>query len=360
MVHKIPQDKLREYLPFFSEHSFFRASLNAIPVWHMGAGFVDDLERPEVILFSIGDETMGEYFLAGNYESPKINEFLAHIPEKRPIFVPSQEWVPVLKDYWDFFGFVPRTDFSADDLTIEHVDQLLAPLPEGFEIQEIDLEIAKQLEYFHKIYPGGPEGFFKDGGLAFCIRKDEELVSRISATSTFSYEIDITTEPEYRGKGFATIISARFLKYCLEHGIKPHWDAANKISAELALKLGFTNPQRYKYYYWRSKPLTASDLKANVEPQYNKALQDSENFKTELEGFITKKQLPKAKAFLHSGSTKIIGVLERIASDTNRFIETDLVKKSDEPHFREFVEKVHQHMEELNQYKRAREMEIGT
>ncbi|MFQ5976860.1 MAG: GNAT family N-acetyltransferase [Candidatus Heimdallarchaeota archaeon] len=358
MVHKVPQDKLGDYLPFFSEHKFFRTILEAIPVWHMGSGFTDDLEHPEVLLFLLGDETVGECYLAGNHNSPKVTELLAKIPEKKAIHVPSPDWVPVLKDYWDLFGFIPRTDFSADDLTIEHVEQLLTPLPEGFELQQVDLEIAKQLEYLQK-YPGGPEGFFKDGGLAFCIRKGEELVSLISATSTFSYEINIETQPEYRGQGFATIISAKFLKYCLECGIKPHWDAANKMSVALALKLGFTNPQRYKWYYWQKKPWTTTELNAGFDPQYKKALQDLKSFKSELEVLIAKNQLPKAKVFLQSSATKIIGILDRFASDLNRFLETELVQKSDESNFREFVERIQQDMEELKQYKRIKEMEIG-
>ncbi|MHA1969870.1 MAG: GNAT family N-acetyltransferase, partial [Candidatus Hodarchaeales archaeon] len=60
----------------------------------------------------------------------------------------------------------------------------------------------------------------------------------------------ILTHPDYRGRGFATVVSAKMIEYCLEREIEPHWDAANPYSVKLALKLGFTDPESYKCYYW--------------------------------------------------------------------------------------------------------------
>lgn len=348
MVHEIPQDQLGKFLPFFSEHRFFRTILEAIPHVSIAEGFVDNLDRPEIILLSAGEGTMGDCFLAGNYRSPKAGEILAKVPERRSIHVPSPEWAPVLKDYWDFFGYLPRTDFSADDLTVEHVEQLLTPLPQGFKVEKASLETVKQIEDFS--YPGGLEAYFQDGGLLFCVKKGEKVVSRVSAIARFGYEISVETHPEYRGRGFATIACAKFIKYCLEHGIKPHWDAANEISVELALKLGFTNPQRYKCYYWRSKPWTVSELNARFDPQYKTVLQDLESFKSEIKTLIANNHLAKAKKLLPVGSMKIKGAFKRIAGDLTRLIETGLVEKADEPQFKDFVEKIQQHLQELKQY----------
>ncbi len=357
MVLEIPQDQLGKFLPLFNGHRFFRTILEAIPHVPIGEGFVDDLEHPEVILFSVGAGAMGDSFLAGNCQSPKVGEILAQVPERRSIHVPSQEWVPVMKDYWEYFGYLPRTDFSADDLTVDHVEQLLTPLPESFEVEKASFETMKQIDDFS--YPGGPEAFFKDGGLLFCVKKGEKVVSRVSALAKFGYEIDVATQPEYRGRGFATIACSKFLKYCLEHGIKPHWDAANEISVALALKLGFTNPHPYRCYYWRSKPWTVSELNARFEPQYKTILQDLESFKSELETLLANNHLEKAKKLYHVGSMKIKGAFKRITSDVTRLIETGLVEKADEPHFKDYAERIHQHLEELKQYAIAKELEIS-
>ncbi|MHA2497033.1 MAG: GNAT family N-acetyltransferase, partial [Candidatus Hodarchaeales archaeon] len=335
MVQKIPHDQLGKFLPLFSEHRFFRTILEAIPHVPIGEGFVDDLDRPEVILFSVGEGSMGDCFLAGNYRSPKVGEILAQVPERRSIHVPSREWVPVMKDYWEYFGYLPRTDFSADDLTVDHVEHLLTPLPEDFEVEKAGLETAKQIDDF--TYPGGPEAYFKDGGLLFCVKKGDKVVSQVSALAKFGYEIDVATQPEYRGRGFATLVCAKFIKYCLEHGIKPHWDAANEISVALALKLGFTNPQRYRCYYWRSKPWTVSELKARFDPQYKTVLQDLESFKSELETLLANSRLEEAKELLQVGCMRIKGAFMRITSDVTRLIETGLVEKADEPQFKDYV-----------------------
>ncbi|MFW9916111.1 MAG: GNAT family N-acetyltransferase, partial [Candidatus Thorarchaeota archaeon] len=212
------------------------------------------------------------------------------------------------------------------------------------------LETMRQIDDFS--YPGGPEAFFKDGGLLFCVKKGEKVVSRVSALAKFGYEIDVATHPEYRGRGFATLVCANFIKYCLELGIKPHWDAGNEISVALALKLGFTKPQRYKCYYWRSKPWTLSELNARFESQYKMILQDLERFKSELESLLASNHLDEARKLLHVGSRNIKGAFKRITDDIVRLIETGLVEKADETQFKEFIGKIHQHVEELEQYQK--------
>ena len=46
------------------------------------------------------------------------------------------------------------------------------------------------------------------------------------------------------------IVCAKLIQYSLENNLIPHWDADNEPSAKLALKLGFTSPERYNAYYW--------------------------------------------------------------------------------------------------------------
>jgi hypothetical protein len=41
----------------------------------------------------------------------------------------------------------------------------------------------------------------------------------------------------------------------LENGIEPCWDAENKNSAKLALKLGYTDPEPYSYYFHTKLPI---------------------------------------------------------------------------------------------------------
>ena len=52
-------------------------------------------------------------------------------------------------------------------------------------------------------------------------------------------EIDIETKLGVQGKGFATMIAATFMIYCVENGITPIWNTTSTISAKLAERCGF-------------------------------------------------------------------------------------------------------------------------
>lgn len=251
-----------DYWPYFKEHKF-RNPLAQCLTRAIMKGFVDDLDNPDVIMFLCQQWAC---FLAGNSISENIKEFLVKIPEKALIFVPSEEWEVVLNTQWTYFGYSLRTELSAKNLSLQSIRRLLNPLPEGFQVKKVDVEIAKQIldqnlseHWVGAIkFWGGPEEFVKEGG-GFCIQEGEKTVSMVmgykaSLPITQSLEIDISTLPEYRGKGFATIESAKLIEHCLEKGIEPHWDATNPISVKLAQKLGYTDPEPYRCYYWQSKP----------------------------------------------------------------------------------------------------------
>ncbi len=258
MAFQIPEEQQKEFFRFFKNHNRRNILATAL-VRSEAIGFVDNLEHPDIIFFSAKDRK-GACFLAGNFNSPKLKEILAEISEKHFVIVPSEDWELVLKKYWKSFAYFPLTDLSAEKLSLEFVRKLIKPLPEDFQLTRMDLETA---EYLLQNWPnpekiryyGGPDEFVSDT-IAFCIKEGEKVVSmaaaaRSSEQLTNSVEIDVQTLQEYRGRGFAAIVCAKLIEYCLERGIEPHWDAANELSLKLAQKLGYTNPKRYKGYYYR-------------------------------------------------------------------------------------------------------------
>ena len=247
MVHEIPRENLKEFLLLFKEHTHFRNILEVVPTVSFGKGYTDDFDNPDIILYSCGNF----HFLAGNCHSAKIKEILDLIPEKQEIFVPSEEWEKVLRDNWNTLVHFTRTGFSSKGLVLEHIKKLIKPLHKGFTLIKVDPEIAEQFGYLE--YPGGSEAFNNEA-VGFCITEGEKIVCRVASASLFNNEIDVFTSPEYRGKGFATNVCARLIEYCLENDIEPQWDAANEKSVGLALKLGYTDPEPHKVYYWRNEP----------------------------------------------------------------------------------------------------------
>ena len=59
---------------------------------------------------------------------------------------------------------------------------------------------------------------------------------------------EIQTALAHRRRGLATAVAAVMILYCLDHDLKPCWDAANEMSACLAEKIGFAGRTPYRAY----------------------------------------------------------------------------------------------------------------
>ena len=356
MIQEIPAKQLMEFWPFFKSHKLNNLLAQNL-TWSKVKGFVDDLKYPDVIMYLCDQWAC---YLAGNYNSNILNDFLVKIPEKAFIYVPSQEWESRLKNYWTFFGYFSRIELSAEHITLEAIRKLIKPLPAEFQLKRIDASLAKQLltqnfsEYWVEVinYLGGPERFVTEG-IGFCITEDKKICSLImgykaSFPLTGSVELDIVTHPDYRGRGFAMIVSAKLIEHLLSNGIKPHWDAANPISAKIAQKLGFSKPEPYKCYYWRKSPWTISELNKSFNTQFEKGLKDVTSLKLEISS-VSANELIKKRVTIRSQLDKIQGVFEGITLTLNRLLESNIVEKSDIPQFNDFKKRILQQINILNQ-----------
>ncbi|MFX0117919.1 MAG: GNAT family N-acetyltransferase [Promethearchaeota archaeon] len=318
-------------------------------IWSKVEGYADDLKNPEVIMFLCQQWAC---YLSGNSKVENLKEFLEKIPEKAFIYVPSQEWESRLKTQWTYLGYFLRTELSTQNLSLQNIQRLLVAIPEGFEIKKVDVEVVKRIlsqnlaDHWVNVinYLGGPERFVEEG-VGFCIQEGEKIISivigfKASMPITKSVELDIVTHPDYRGRGFATLVSAKLIEYLLKKGIEPHWDAANPLSSKLALKLGFTNPVPYKCYYWRKTPWTILDLKKTYDSQFKKGLVNINIIKSELESLSTKVQVEETKFSILSRLGKTRGNFNGILLNINRFLESKIVNDVDIPHFKQYCEKI--------------------
>jgi GNAT superfamily N-acetyltransferase len=89
-------------------------------------------------------------------------------------------------------------------------------------------------------------------GLGFSLMMEGQTLA--VAFSAFMHdkmlELGMETKSEYRGKGFASIVSAKLIEYCFERGLEPIWSCrqGNKGSYNLAIKLGFEPIAILPYY----------------------------------------------------------------------------------------------------------------
>lgn len=176
---------------------FFKFLIFQNLAWSNVKGFVDNLENPDVIMFLCQQWAC---YLAGNSKAENLKEFLVKIPEKVFIYVPSQEWELSLKTQWTYFGYSPRTELSAKNLSLQSIRRFLNSLPEGFQMKGVDVEAAKQIlsQNFSDHWVGvinffGSSKKFVKEGVGFCIQEGEKIVSIVMG---FKASVPITQSIE--------------------------------------------------------------------------------------------------------------------------------------------------------------------
>ncbi len=252
MVYQVPSEKLLDFLDYFRGIKYLRNILVNLSFNKSGYVVTDNVNDPTLILCSPSPNAW-IWFLVGDFTSKNKNAILSEIPEDKGILVPTeheQEWLTAFKQHWAHVDYFTRTTLSAKSLKVENIRTMITPLPVEYSLVEVH---DKEMNQIAKNWEGWDKMTNYQG---YCIKEREKVVSiAIGSLNlpkiTNSLEIAIQTMDEYRGRGFATIVGAKLIEYCLLHHIEPHWDAANDLSVKLALKLGYTDPESYKCYYWK-------------------------------------------------------------------------------------------------------------
>ncbi|MFX1249259.1 MAG: GNAT family N-acetyltransferase [Promethearchaeota archaeon] len=258
MVIRVPNSQFNSVCYIFDEHQHLRNLIEAIPALPRGELWIDSSDNPSVALFKLP----GIHFLGGTPNSNEIEKILDKIPSKQAIFIPTQEkWITILKRYFkDKLRSFDRFALSASSLTINHIHNLRKELPYGYHIKQIDHidwnQIRTSIGHYIHIFFRDIE-HFKTSGKGYCVRNDNRVISMASSlvpvTRSLEIQVDTVESTKYLRKGFATRAVVELIEYCLKKGIDPHWDADTEISKKFAQKLGYSNPQPYKCYYWVKK-----------------------------------------------------------------------------------------------------------
>jgi len=252
MIEEYPIEKKSELLPLFKNHKYLRLLLEGLLLEGVGKVHVNNKETPTVALA----EGRIVYFLAGDSDDSSIPELLNLIESQKLILIPDEKWLRKIDDHWgDKLKPYPRTKFSSEKLDINHMKEIQEALPEGLVIEQLTKEIIENISQQAKnitrlLFPS-TENFIKRN-FGFCVKDGEKIVSlALAATPIYDkhFEIHIETDPEYQRRGLAMISCAKLIEYSLQEKLVPHWDADNEPSAKLALKLGFTEPEKYNGYF---------------------------------------------------------------------------------------------------------------
>ena len=217
---------------------------------------VDSKENPNAAFFY----TSPAYFLTGDSAQVDVQALFSNVSEYNWFVVSNEDWSRKLKSYFgDHLKTYPRTLFDSTSLDPVHIRSLISDAPEGLKIEIIGQNHVQQTTgLFYKDvlkqYFVGSD--FLETGLGYCVMDGDILAGFAAANfpirdNVLDIYVRLLEEPKYRRKGLGTTLSALLINACLERGIEPVWDAANEISANLALKLGFMPLRKWEMYQFR-------------------------------------------------------------------------------------------------------------
>lgn len=241
--------------PLFRRHRHLRVLIDAILEGRCGTARADEESRARVAQLKVGDFT----FFGGDPTHPLASAWVDRLRGGRILLLADDGWrEAVQRVHSDSTDVEPRVSYSGAELDVDRLRASLNRVPEGFQIRRLDLDLAERVRA--EVHPDlllpevfGSAADFVERGVGFCALTGGKLVC--GATSAFAseraIEVQINTVGRYRGLGLATAAGAALVRYCLERGIEPHWDAGDPASGRVAEKLGYVPESAYEWWLLR-------------------------------------------------------------------------------------------------------------
>lgn len=239
MLKKLRADQYVKLVPLFENYgpnqTVIDACLNArnpCEIW------VDE-KNPKENLALISK--YGFAFGWGNIESTL--EHVANDQKKEITFIPKNYSTPefgTLTERWEFKDYEERA----------FIQKLLDEVPPHLSWVPITEKNAKQSNWADTILTlfDNYASFERSGG-GLALSDGKKFLSEciIGFLGNDHVEIGTVTHPEYRGKGYSTIVCAQLMKKLLEKNFKPYWSCSNDNPASICVaeKLGFNDSKRY-------------------------------------------------------------------------------------------------------------------
>lgn len=252
----IELDKCRRKLiqPYFNnmEDTFIRTCLQG----HMGRAWTDSMIRPSFGIIQVGDFCFINGFVSRNMRSV-LNNILQITGRGSLLLVPGNENIKfMIQMNFPKWEQVQRYAFQhkSEEFDLPFLKQIISTLPKEYELALIDehwyLKALSEEWSRDLVNNFESSSDFMKRGIGVIITCNGEILSGASSYSIYDggIEIQVDTKPSYRMKGLGYMVSAALIIACRERNIYPNWDAANEISMQLALKLGYNYSHSYSIY----------------------------------------------------------------------------------------------------------------
>jgi len=247
------QTKLRGFFPDYTWNFVADSILEGC----MGKILADNPDSPSTLILTIPQHKL--FIVGGEADTSSAHMFLSTLPNFSTIIPGKQAWVQVLNELHKGKIFPKkRYAYESDQLQEARLEAIIAELPQGFTLEQIDTARARQIMQEHSDLTEDqffgfktPDDFMRRG-FGFCAMDGNRIVciAATGAVCSNGMEIQINTHKRFRGLGLATATGAALILESLQRNIAPNWDAATKKSAGLAQKLGYVPKGTYYTYLY--------------------------------------------------------------------------------------------------------------
>lgn len=143
-----------------------------------------------------------------------------------------------------------------DRPTGQGLEPILRQLPADCVIRRLDRDLILRTTW-------GPDDVAFYGGLdpweksafGYVLMRGDEILSEatVGPSALGCYEPGVFTQPEQRGKGYGTLVTARLVQEIEAMGRQTYWNCTlqNAASAAIARKLGYRSEKKFRCMAWR-------------------------------------------------------------------------------------------------------------
>lgn len=249
MIVELSRDNRASVRRLFGDYPCMHGCIAAVIEDGAGRVFGDSRENPTLALAIVDFQ-----FLAGNPFHECVPLLFDLLHTKEWLIAPTPDWQSVVStSYSGKIEVYQREAFQAEEFDVNQLSRFISQLPNGFELRKVSL---KDVTQFIELSPAligsytSPAEFIAKG-VGMGIFHEGRFISGASSSPLGGgkLEFELQTHVQFRRRGFARIVAAALILYCLENGIEPCWDAANDASSALARQLGFCSTGKYNAFW---------------------------------------------------------------------------------------------------------------
>lgn len=256
MLESVTKDKNKSYHYLFESFGHFENLIRFILHYETYTIMVDDVSNPSTAILQYGPVV----FVQGKPGRIDPNIIFEKVQKNQWIVPCCEEWDPYIQAYFeDRIEIHNRVLFDPSSLELKEVLKIKKDLPTGMRIEPISsthIEDKEGMIYQDLIRKFYINHDFLETGRGIVLLDGDFVVGYAASDNPIvgndlelMFRVGYDNFTTYRGKGYGILLCVYFIEDCLNNNYVPSWDAANDISAHIALKLGYTKKKKWKMFH---------------------------------------------------------------------------------------------------------------